>query len=161
LPRLKEWTVAGVAGGKRVGGAFPRPVAHGGQQSLEVISPPPFGANTLFPLPAPPGGDTAGPGLLAYPAPRLAAQHREDSLRINFHEAEKFRGFWKAAGMPSAGRAIHAYSYSRQGGDPVLHLQLQARAAIGEASQSLSWRIGSRQADLDAEIKIKARKPVN
>jgi hypothetical protein len=155
VPRLREWLLSSTAGRRQLRFEFQHPVARGVQVTLELVSPLPVGPGTVLPVPVPQGTPPVEESLLAYRAGGLDARY-DKSLRLLFLQVDAFRAFWKLAGMGDPGQDLHAYSFRRPGGAPLLQLNLQLPAPHVQCVQNLTWQVGPRQADLTATATLKA-----
>lgn len=155
VPRLKDWQLSGSGQHRRVQFEFQRPVAGGVQLTLKLVLRQQLGPNALLPLPVPVDSPSTE-GLIAYKVDGLSAEVAEH-LRINGMNRDTFRETWKAAGMGDPGPATHAYSFQRMpAGPPLLRLRWQAPTSRASARQTIVWQVGSRQATLTANARVRA-----
>jgi hypothetical protein len=145
LPRLRDWTLQpGNPGRLRL--HFYRPVARGVQVSLEFVPKQLPGPQAPLPIPAPREVSEAG-GFLAFHTEGLDAQVAEH-VRVNGPSSADFKRAWDENGMQDPG-TVHAYSFQRKGGPPILRLSLSAPASGVECRQRVSWHVlHASQADL-------------
>ena len=166
----------GAGQGRRLHLEFQRPLTGRGQITFELVPRIPLGSPVDLPLPSVLGdqvvrrsGADASASLLAFRTEDLQAQIAHH-LRITGIDANEFRNFWVAAGLPDPGPSIHAFSFQRNpagsqvpgGSAPLLRLQLQAAslangAESGRAAwQDIHWLLKPRQADFTAQIHLSA-----
>jgi hypothetical protein len=168
--RLKEWRVIGAGKDRRLHLEFQRPVSGKLQISFELVPRIPLGSVVELPLPSPFGDNVArqpmadSVSFLAFRTENLQAQIA-NHLRITGVEANDFREFWVAAGMPDPGPETHAFSFQRNpGSPPVLRLQLDGSHGTSGANhdpgrtvlQDIHWLVKPGQADFTAKIRLAA-----
>jgi hypothetical protein len=168
-PRLKEWRVTGAGKERRLHLEFQRPLAGQVHIILELVPRKPLGLLAELPLPSPFGDKAArrsvadAPSFLAFRTEDLQAQIASH-LRITGIDANDFRDYWVAVGLPDPGPETHALSFQRNPGNPpVLRLQLQApplspteRSAGPTAWQDIRWLVKPGQADFTAKTHLTA-----
>lgn len=154
LPRLRDWQLVKGHPGK-LHLHFFRPLTRGAQVVLEFVPRHLPSPNAPLPLPAPRDIRNAE-GYLAFQTDGLAAQVTEHLSVIGL-EPKTFSQEWDRAGMPDPGSSVHAYSFQRSGGPPVLRLHLAPAATAIDARQRIAWRlVHARQADVTAVAHLRA-----
>lgn len=153
LPRLRDWTLQpGNPGRLRL--QFYRPIARGVQVSLEFVPRQLPGPQAPLPLPAP-REVREGSGFLAFHTDGLDAQVAEHQ-RLNGPASADFKRVWDENGMPDPG-TVHAYTFQRASGPPILRLSLSAPASGVDCRQRVSWHVlHASQADLAVAAHFRA-----
>jgi hypothetical protein len=159
-PRLRDQQVAELTPGKPDGPRrlkldFQGPVTTGVQVLLDLVpARPPGGAREVLPLPTPLGAEPTT-GYLAYRLDRLTGELKT-YLRVRPIDPPEFARRWKDARGTAPAPVTYACVFGRKPGAPALGLELAVQPPRFEAVQDLAWRLGPRQADLRATLRLTA-----
>jgi hypothetical protein len=154
-PRLKDWTVFGAGGERRLRLVLQAPVTSNVQLLLELVPRLPLAHGAVLPLPTP-LGVSFGDGLLAFRVKGLQSSVA-DSRGVMSIEPADFEPHWQPAGTEYPGLPERAYRFHRASGTaPFLRLDLRPPAPRRECVQDLTWHLSPERADLHATAKIAA-----
>ncbi len=150
---LKEWRLEDKGTQKLLHLEFQIPVTTNVLLFLELVSRLPLGPTAELALPTPLDVSFTE-GFLAY----RGGGRRIDPIeyrRITGIDPDEFAEEWQSAGRDEAGILKRAYRFRRTpGGGPFLRLDLHGPAAPTRCSQDITWRVGLRQAELRATLKV-------
>lgn len=149
---LKQWSIVGKGGQRRLAVDFVQPVTGTVTLNLEIV-PPAFAQKPtmLLPLPAPLQGKF-GAGVVGYHLDALATPAAQNLVGVQSISAEEFDQQWKkraAAVIPPASRTFSFQRQALQAG-----LELKIEPASRHARLQLAWHVDRHFAELRGKFTI-------
>jgi len=162
-PLLKPWHTETVGGKRQLRLDFAAPITGGVSLVLHLVPRRPLAAVATLPLPNPLGA-VVERGYLAYRTEGVEAPVANSGrLRGPFvgpagaPELKGYAALWQTAGEAPPSALAVLYGVQREpGGDPFLQVRLSISPPVMMGTQEVTWRVGPRQADLRAVVRLTA-----
>ncbi|MFN4259827.1 MAG: hypothetical protein ACK4RK_11050 [Gemmataceae bacterium] len=159
LTRLSQWEVLPLEGKQVLRLRFQRPVTSRLQVTLELVPNQPLGEDVVLPFPTPLKVSSSR-RLLAYQVEDMEATIQVARAMIGVERSSMPETFeqllgrpWRLARQKDLGVPENAF-WGTRGGVPFLRLQLRQAPQRPRAEQIVSWKVGTKQADVMATARV-------